>query len=328
MGKDGYPLLFQTGETADGREPLIDRQHPHDFLMQASASYRMPVGRGYSLTFTGAPVGEPALGPVAFMHRASAFENPTAPLSHHTLDSTHITMGVLTAGLDRGPWQVEASTFHGAEPDEDRWDLMDPGALDSWSVRGWYRPTTAWTFQLSHGFLKNPEASETGDVRRTSVSGSWMRKRGDHGWTAATIAYGRNNEVGGDFNAIIGEITHTRDRAHPISFYSRWESLQVEDDLLRFGVHGFSEEGGRKRHVPETGAGRDWLTALTLGGAQALGKPWGLDLGVGADVTFYVVPAILQPNYGSSLASFHVLFRVRPPAPMGRMLETTMSGWR
>jgi hypothetical protein len=325
LGKDGYRELFQSGETLNDF-PLIDRQHPHDFLMQASVSYRMPVGRGFSLTVTGAPVGEPALGPVAFMHRSSAFENPTAPLSHHTLDSTHITMNVLTAGVDRGPWQVEASAFHGAEPDENRWDL-DPGTLDSWSVRGWYRPTNAWTFQVSHGYLTNPEASETGDIRRTTASASWLRKSGDHGSTAATIAYGRNNEVGGDFNAFIGEVTHTRDRAHPISLYSRFESLQVEDDLLRFGVHGFTG-GGRKRHVPETGEGRDWLTALTIGGVQTLGRPWGLDLGAGADVTFYVVPQVLQPLYESSPTSFHVFFRLRPPSPMGRMVETTMGGLR
>jgi hypothetical protein len=236
-------------------------------------------------------------------------------------------MSVITAGIDRGPWQIEASTFHGAEPDENRWDLMDPGGLDSWSVRGWYRPTSSWTFQASHGFLTNPEASETGDIRRTAASASWMRRRGERGWTAATIAYGRNNEVGGDFNAILAEVTHTIDRSHPISLYLRHETLQVEDDLLRFGVHGFAT-GGRKRHVPETGEGRDWLTALTLGATHAVGRPWGLDLAAGADVTFYVVPQILQPNYGSSLASFHIFFRVRPPAPMGRMVDTVMGGWK
>jgi hypothetical protein len=326
IGKDGYREIFQAGETLNDF-PLIDRQHPHDSLMQASASWRMPIGRGYSLTLTGAPVGEPALGPVAFMHRSSAFENPTAPLSHHTLDSTHIAMGVITAGIDRGPWLIETSTFHGAEPDEDRWDLMDPGALDSWSVRGWYRPTASWTFQASHGFLTKPEASEVGDIRRTTASASWMRKQGQRGWTAATIAYGRNNELGGDFSAILSEVTHTADRDHPISLYLRHESVQVEDTLLRFGVHGFAD-GKPPGHVPDTGEGRSLVTTLTLGGAQTLGRPWGLDLAAGADVTFYVVPQILQPNYGASLASFHLFLRVRPPAPMGRMVDTVMGVWK
>ena len=138
LGRDGYREIFQAGEALDDIA-VIDRQHPHDFLMQAAAVWRVPLARGYALTVAGAPVGEPALGPVAFMHRASAAENPTAPLAHHTMDSTHIAMGVVTAGVDRGPWQVETSIFRGREPDDDRWDLMDPGALDSWSVRGWYR---------------------------------------------------------------------------------------------------------------------------------------------------------------------------------------------
>ena len=106
LGSDGYRELFQVGETLDHR-PLVDRQHPHDLVMQAAVVWRVPLSRGYTLTLAGAPVGEPALGPIAFMHRSSAFENPTAPLGHHTLDSTHIAMGVLTAGLDRGAWEVE-----------------------------------------------------------------------------------------------------------------------------------------------------------------------------------------------------------------------------
>ena len=131
VGRDGYREIFQAGEALDDIA-VIDRQHPHDFLVQAAAVWRVPLARGYALTVAGAPVGEPALGPIAFMHRSSAAEQPTAPLAHHTMDSTHLAMGVLTAGIDRGPWEIETSLFRGREPDDDRWDLMDPGALDSW----------------------------------------------------------------------------------------------------------------------------------------------------------------------------------------------------
>jgi hypothetical protein len=322
LGRDGYREIFQVGETFNDL-PLIDRQHPHDFLMQAAVAWRKGLGRGYSLTLAGAPVGEPALGPVAFMHRASAFENPTAPLGHHTFDSTHIAMGVLTAGVDRGPWSAEGSIFHGEEPDEQRWELMDPGPLDSWSVRGWYFPNDAWSFQVSHGFLETPEASEPGDVRRTTASGSWMRKRAG-GRSAATVAYGRNNKIGGDFNAFLAEATHTFGRN---AAYGRFESLQVEGDVLRFGVHTIlGSKAQAQVHVPETGEGRELLSALTLGGARTLATPRGWDVGAGADVTFYGVPEALRPIYGSSPVSFHVFLRLRPPAPMGRMLETTMAG--
>lgn len=333
LGEDGYREIFQVGETLNDL-PLIDRQHPHDFLMQAAAVWRTPLGRGYSLTLAGAAVGEPALGPVAFMHRASAFENPTAPLAHHTLDATHIAMGVLTAGLDRGRWQAEGSLFHGGEPDEQRWDLMDPGPLDSWSVRGWFHPTSEWTLQASHGFLKTPEAHEPGDVRRTTASASWLRTRGST-WTAATAIYGRNNKIGGDFNAFLAEATHGFGANY---LYGRFESLQVESDVLRFGRHTFVGTAKLEatkvatfklvahEHVPESGEGRDVVTTLTLGGARTLARPWGWDLGAGADVTFYGVPEVLRPYYGDRPVSCHVFFRVRPPAPMGRMMNMTMTG--
>ena len=212
LGADGYRELFQVGETLDDR-PLVDRQHPHDLLMQAAVVWQVPLPRDYGLTLAAAPVGEPALGPIAFMHRASAFENPTAPLGHHTFDSTHISMGVLTAGLERGAWQAEASLFRGAEPDEQRWDLMDPGALDSWSVRGWYRPNRRWAFQLSHGFLTNPEPHEPGIVRRTTASAAWTKRRAN-GWSAVTGAWGRNNEPGRDFTSWLAEATHVAGKHH------------------------------------------------------------------------------------------------------------------
>jgi hypothetical protein len=319
LGENGYRELFQIGETSNGHA-LIDHQHPHDLLMQAAVVWRVPLPRDYRLTLAGAPVGEPALGPVAFMHRASAFENPTAPLGHHLSDSTHISMGVLTAGLDRGPWQIEGSLFHGAEPDEQRWDRMDPGALDSWSIRGWYRPNAVWTFQLSHGFLNDPEATDPGDVRRTTASASWMQRRSS-GWTAATLVYGRNNDPGRDLNALLAEATHAFRRE---TVYGRFEARQVETDLLRFGIHGFVG-GDTKTDVPEGVGGVDTIVATTIGGTHRIAERAGWDLAAGADVTFHRVPAVLQPLYGRQPVSFHVFLRLRPPAAMGRMTDMTMT---
>ncbi|MCH3755866.1 hypothetical protein LZC13_09605, partial [Campylobacter coli] len=90
-----------------------------------------------------APVGEPALGPSAFMHRASARYLPMAPITHHWFDSTHITYGVVTAGYAGPRLQIEASAFRGREPDEHRWDIETP-RLDSWSVRGTWTPSPFW----------------------------------------------------------------------------------------------------------------------------------------------------------------------------------------
>jgi len=317
LGEDGYREIFQVGETLGGL-PLIDRQHPHDLLMQASVAWRQPLGRGYALTLAGAPVGDPALGPVAFMHRASAFENPSSPLGHHTFDSTHIAMGVLSAAVDRGPFQVETSIFQGREPDEQRWDLVDFGPLDSWSVRGWYRPNDAWSLQLSHGFLTQPEQLEEGNVRRTTASASWTRPHA-RGATATTLAYGRNDKIRAHYNALLAETTHT---FGVNAVYGRYEILQVESDVLRFGTHG-----GAGHHGHEDGAqtGGDLLQTLTIGGVRTIGRWSGWEVGVGGDFTTYRVPAVLQPTHGERPTSVHLFARVRPPAPMGRMVDMIMT---
>jgi len=154
----GSPLLFQTGETYKG-QPLIDRQHPHDLFMELSAQYTLPIGeRGTWFTYFGYP-GEPALGPVAFPHRMSASENPSATLAHHLQDSTHISFGVLTTGFTYRWFKLEGSIFNGREPDENRYDF-DAHKWNSRSARLWFMPNSNWAFQISHGFLRSPEGQE------------------------------------------------------------------------------------------------------------------------------------------------------------------------
>src|SRR5262249_22107561 len=142
-----YPLLFQTGETAFGK-PLVDEQHPHDFIMSLGFHYAHQFSKDLIADLYFAPVGDPALGPVAFPHRASASELPEATLSHHWQDSTHIANEVLTAGLSYKRVRLEASGFYGSEPNENRWNI-DSGPINSWSGRFWYFPTAHWAAQVS-----------------------------------------------------------------------------------------------------------------------------------------------------------------------------------
>jgi hypothetical protein len=310
VGKDGYREIFQAGEALHGR-PLIDRQHPHDLFMQLAAVWRLPVAQSTGVTLAGGPAAEPALGPVAFMHRASAADNPTAPLGHHTFDSTHIAFGVVTAAVDHGPWVVEGSVFNGREPDENRWDF-DFGALDSLSGRVWYRPNDDWEFQASSGRLKSPEALEPGNLVRSTASASWTRKNGA-AISAVTTAYGHNDTDHGGQHAFLVEGSRHVDMN---TFYGRVEVLQVETTLLQTD------------RVVEGPAGnvKDLVFAVTVGGVRDILAWRGFEGGIGADVSFYGVPSALQPMYSSHPVSFHVFFRVRPPAgAMGRIWNMRMS---
>ena len=307
-GARGYRELFQIGETYKG-EPLVDRQHPHDFVMQAAAWWRVPVGGAY-VTLTGAAVGEPALGPVAFMHRPSAAENSVAPLNHHRLDSTHIAMGVVTGAIERGAWTVESSIFRGREPDDNRWDVMDPGALDSWSARVWLRPSSTWELQASHGFLNEPEELALIDVRRTTVSASWF-VRGDRGFTAATFAVRPQRR---------------RARCHQWRARRSDSLARATCDLRALGNPAARYDAPRRRarsahddeHSPI-------VTAVTLGGVRELPRWNNVEAGIGADLTAYRVPPDMRVAYGERPLSFHVFFRLRPPVgAMGRMWNMRM----
>jgi hypothetical protein len=310
-GKRGYREIFQVGEALGGR-PLIDRQHPHDFFMQLAAIWRTPLTSETGLTIAGGPAGEPALGPVAFMHRASASEYPFATLSHHTFDSTHIAYGVVTAAVDRGPWVIEGSVFNGREPDENRWDF-DFGALDSIAGRIWYRPTDRWELQASTGHLVHPEELEPGDVQRTTASASWFR-RDDADFRAVTVGYGVNATDHGDRQAVFAEGTR---RVRRTSLFGRVEVLQVETTVL------VNDE----IPVDRAAAARaSTLGAFTVGAVRDLTRWHGVDAGVGASVTSYAVPRSLQPTHGAHPVSFQLFLRVRGPASrMGRMWNMRMS---
>ena len=305
----GSAELLQVGETYHGL-PIIDQQHPHDLLMQISAAWRVPLGRRLSLTVAAAPRGDAALGPVAFMHRQSSAENPTAPLSHHILDSTHIAGSVVLAGLTAGPATIETSWLRGREPDEHRYDL-EIGRPDSWSVRGWFRPSRAWTVQASHGMLHEPEPQEPGDQRRTNASISWLRDRGSH-VTAVTVAAGRNVRRFSTVHALLVEAT---ERVGRTAVYTRIEDLTTETEILLFpGVV----------HRPHPGELVDPVRTVTAGALRDVATIRGAAVGLGADLTIYALPLLLQYTHTAHPVSFHVFLRIRPPAHGVRMWNMTM----
>jgi len=307
----GFPELFQTGETFKGR-PIIDAQHPHDLFMELAAAYNVSLSEHVSLNFYGGPVGEPALGPTAFMHRMSAAENPAAPLGHHWQDSTHITHGVLTAGVTAWRFRIESSLFHGAEPDENRKDI-EMGKLDSWSGRLWFTPTPNWTMQFSYGHLVHPEALEPGNLKRMTASIAHNRSWDDGNW-ATSLIWGRNHEEHGDSNAYLLESTaNFLDKNY---LYTRMELVDkkglLEENIFgRPGLDEFHPIGGGFE-LGDRFEESFRVGALTLGGVRDIVAESRLRVGIGADVTFYHVPDGLRTIYGSSPTSFHVFLRIRP----------------
>jgi len=295
--KGGSAELFQTGETYRN-EPLVDRQHPHDFFMNLSATWRRSLGDRSAVWIQLAPVGDPALGPTTYMHRASAGENPTAPLGHHWEDSTHITFDVITAGWGWRFLSIEGSAFHGAEPDEDRWGI-ESGSLDSASGRIWLRFRDGWSGQVSYGFLKNPERAEPGSLHRLTASVSYGAA-GDRPF-AATLLWGRNDEEHGRTWAWLLEWAWQRTASDQL--YGRLEYVQKDDALLAF-------KGPPPAGAPGV-AGLANVFAFTAGYLRDFDLLEELETGLGADVSVYSFPAGLRPVYDDFPVSGHVFVRLR-----------------
>jgi uncharacterized cupredoxin-like copper-binding protein len=292
MGKRGYPLLLQTGESANG-EPLIDRQHPHDFFTELAASYSRPLGERSSVfVYAGLP-GEPALGPPAFMHRFSGEDNPEAPISHHWLDSTHITYGVVTLGYVYANVKIEGSVFRGREPDENRYNIEN-GKLDSASVRFSFNPAKDWALQVSRGHIKSPEDLHPDvDLDRTTASVIYQHAFGAAS-TQTTFAWGRNAPSRGEAtNIFLLESALRLSRSH--TFFARAE--RAEKNEL------FPEPDPRAEE-------KFSVAKLTVGYVYDVPREGHFRLGVGGLVSRYRLPSELDSVYGNP-TSFMLFARIK-----------------
>jgi hypothetical protein len=280
MGKSGYPLLLASGETANGRDRLIDRQHPHDFVMELSASVSQAIAPGSSVFVYGGLPGEPAFGPPAFMHREAIMDSPEAPISHHWLDSTHISFGVVTAGVVVGPVKLEASRFNGREPDQHRWNI-ETGPLDSTAVRLSWNPTRTLALQGSWGHFVDPEQLEPGvDQKRWSASVLYADEVAP-GWKlAGTLAWGRKTIEHHRDDAFVAEasVKHAS-----WTFFGRGEVTENRE-LVDLTEHGPAYRVGKV----SAGFVRDFRIAQNL------------SLGAGGLFSLNFVPDALAPLYGGN----------------------------
>ncbi len=298
----GYPDLLASGERCEG-EPIVDQQHPHDLFMEIAATWEQPLSRNLALQIYGGPVGEPALGPVAFPHRASAMSNPVAPISHHWLDATHITYGVVTAAVHGRRWKAEGSVFNGREPDEERYDF-DLAALDSYSGRFWFLPASGVALQVSAGRLTDAEPGHDDedrvDVDRITASVTYHRLIGDGpGVWASTVAWGRNRESGESTDFLLVETT--------------------VDVGQRHAWFGRLDLGGKDAHDLDLHDvdGTFTVAKLQAGYTRYLDLGTVLQAGVGGTVTAAVVPEALRDAYGGRVPmGFGVFLTLRPRGMM------------
>jgi len=282
MGKSGFPELLQTGETANGVTPLVDRQHPHDLFMELSGAYAYRLARQDSLfVYAGLP-GEPAFGPPAFMHRLSIMDSPEAPITHHWLDSTHISMGVVTAGYIHRNWKLEVSRFRGREPDQHRFDIEAP-KLDSTAARISWNPSANWALQASWADQKSPEQLEPDEnIRRWSASAIYTVPFGHGGYWSTTAAWGRRTSAHGDLDGYALESAVRPNLDWTI--FARAERVASDELALPPGAHGPAVTVGKV----SVGAVRDFR----------LTQHW--SFGVGGLYAINFVPGALRASYGRS----------------------------
>jgi hypothetical protein len=296
-----YPLLFQEGETAFG-VPIADGQHPHNFIMEVAALYDLKLSADSLLSFYFAPVGDPAIGPTAYPHRASALEDPLAALGHHQEDSTHISDDVVTVGLTYRVARIEASGFHGREPDEYRWDI-DQGKIDSWSTRLTIEPGKNWSGQYSYARIKSLEALfPNEDQERMTASAIYNRPFHKGNW-ASTILWGRTRSLSDNsiFNSYLFESTvRFRDSNY---VWTRIESAERSNELIL--GENLLPPGFQERPV-----GR--VQGYALGYDHDIKLLPHLASAIGAQVTTYDVPNQLQPIYGQHPVGVALFVRLRP----------------
>ena len=312
--KRRYTELFQTGETAYGL-PIVDGQHPHNLFMEISGRYDIRATESTRLYIYGGPVAEPALGPTAYPHRSSASENPLAVLGHHQQDSTHVSYNVITSGFSSGPVQLEASTFHGREPGENRWTI-GTGKPDSFSTRVTAAMGKNLVGQFSIGRINHREALDPNLATLRTTASVEHDVRFSRGHISSSLIWGRNKDIPQNgawiFNSYTAESTANFKERNWV--WTRIENVDRDRTLL-------TGETPAALHVEEDPIAR--IQAYTFGYERDLPfGPSSINIGLGAQVTAFGIPPLLKSIYGDYPAAISFFLHVRPTGNIAEHMQS------
>jgi hypothetical protein len=309
LGSEGYPLLLQTGETYKG-QPLYDRQHPHDLFMELAVVAERTLTERVGVSLYAAPVGEPAIGPVAFPHRPSAMNDPLAPIVHHWQDATHVTFGVLTAGVFTRSLRLEASVFNGREPDETRTNFDYEGrSLDSYAARLTWNPSANWSLSGSWAYLESPDAAVPDEsMRRAALSVMSAHPFASGAQLNSSFVFGANKHAFSDHlePSYLAESSLQLGGIH--NLFARAEYVRKDAEELALGPT-----------VPE---GEFNVMALTAGYLVEVRGASAVRAGIGARGSVNLLPASLSPIYGSATPTGFAVYVRLAPRPMSAPHDT------
>ena len=286
VGDSGTPQLLQTDN--------IDNFHAHDTIMAFEFRDVMALGNGNNqrLTLMFAPRGEAAIGPVPFMHRASAEGNPDAPLGHALQDGFHDASTVLGMEFQIVRTTVEVTAFSGQ-------NITWPLPLHN---------PDSYSFRLNQDF---------DDHVRVGAS-----------YADALLP---NDAGGAEHNQFISAWLTTSHRIHGGALKSAfvWGSTRVhheaflnsflEEAVYQSGKNGFSGRAEILQIAPaqlalvttDGAADSKWVGALTVGYERTLFEKHDLSVLVGGSYTKNFVPAAFQPAYGSDPNGAKIYLRIK-----------------
>jgi len=276
----GAPQLLQVAFMSGGGT-ITDHAHASPWIMELAGSYERQLLTDVAVSLYGAAIGEAALGPPAYQHRASAAANPAEPLGHHAQDVTHSSFGVVTFGVRRRGLRLEASAFNDRQPDEPGSVFFYRGArLDAYAARATFAVGKAWSLFWSYGYLPATSGGHSHDSQHRVGAGGVH----DTPTWSLTLVYGANDPVG-----------NSRPRPTVLAEAER----RWNDRHVLFARAEYVERTAEELSLVGSVSATQDIAAFQLGYGRTMMGPGGTTTRVGAYATVNAIPPQLVPFYGS-----------------------------